>query len=380
MAALETRILDGLGGIETPAWDALDRAGHPFVSHAFLHGLEIDGCLRTDLGWRARHVTLWREGRLAAAAPAYRKMNSHGEFVFDHAWADAWQRCGLDYYPKLLGAVPYTPVTGPRLLIAAGEPMETRCALGHALAAEAAARGWSGAHVNFPRAEDAAALETGGWLRREDVQFHWRNPGWATFEDFLAALNAKRRKEIRRERARVTADGWSFEVRPGSGLAEDEIARLHGLYVGTFADKGNYPALTRGFFDRLARDPADPLLAIIGRRAGRIGAMALCLRGPDTLYGRYWGSDDPTPGLHFEACYYQGIDWCIRNRVAVFEPGAQGEHKIARGFLPVTTTSFHWLGEPALRAAVARALERERRAVADYARAAAAHSPFAGPA
>ena len=377
MAALETRVLDGLGAVDAPAWDALDHGGHPFVSHAFLRGLEADGCLRADLGWRAQHVMLWRDGRLVAAAPAYRKMNSHGEFVFDHAWADAWERCGLPYYPKLLGAVPYTPVTGPRLLIAAGEPEETRRALVRALAGDAAARGWSGAHVNFPSGLDAAALEAQGWLRREDVQFHWRNPGWASFDDFLAALNAKRRKEIRRERARVAAEGWVFEARPGSDLAEDEITRLHGLYVGTFADKGNYPALTRAFFARLARDAADPLLAIIGRREGRIGAMALCLRGPGVLYGRYWGSDDPTPGLHFEACYYQGIDWCIRNRVEVFEPGAQGEHKIARGFLPVTTTSFHWLAEPALRAAVARALERERRAVADYARAAAAHSPFA---
>jgi predicted N-acyltransferase len=377
VSALETRVLASLGAGLADAWGALDHGGHPFLAHAFLHGLEADGCLRADLGWRAHHLTLWREGRLVAAAPAYRKMNSHGEFVFDHAWADAWERCGLAYYPKLLGAVPYTPVTGPRLLVAHGEPEETRRALAQALAGEVGARGWSGAHVNFPRALDAAALESAGWLRREDVQFHWRNAGWTTFEQFLEALNAKRRKEIRRERARVAADGWAFEVVPGSALDEASIDRLHGLYVGTFADKGNYPALTRAFFHRLARDAADPLLAVLGRRGGRIGAMALCLRGPDTLYGRYWGSDDPTPGLHFEACYYQGIDWCIRNRVSAFEPGAQGEHKIARGFLPATTTSWHWLVEPALRAAVARALERERQAVAGYAAAAAAHSPFA---
>ncbi|MCE3002480.1 MAG: GNAT family N-acetyltransferase [Xanthomonadaceae bacterium] len=377
MAALQTRVLERLGADLAAAWDALDPGGHPFTTHAFLHGLEADGCLRADLGWRAHHVTLWRGERLVAAAPAYRKMNSHGEFVFDHAWANAWARCGLPYYPKLLCAVPYSPVTGPRLRVAADEPPATRIALAHALGDEAGARGWSGAHVNFPRADDAQALEAAGWLRREDVQFHWTHGGWETFDDFIGALNAKRRKEIRRERSRVAADGWVFETASGACLDEATIDRLHGLYVGTFADKGNYPALTRAFFLRLARDPRDPLLAVIGRRAGRIGAMALCLRGTDTLYGRYWGSDDPTPGLHFEACYYQGIEWCIRHGIRHFEPGAQGEHKIARGFLPAATTSFHWLLEPTLRTAVARALERERRAVAGYAQAAAAHSPFA---
>ncbi|MFO0042314.1 MAG: GNAT family N-acetyltransferase [Pseudomonadota bacterium] len=377
MAALESRALAGLGADLAPAWNALGHDGNPFLSHAFLHGLEADGCLRADLGWRAHHLTLWRDGRLVAAAPAYRKMNSHGEFVFDHAWADAWERSGLPYYPKLLCAVPYTPVTGPRLLVAKGEPDGTRQALARALADEAQARGWSGAHVNFPRDDDSAALAAAGWLRREDVQFHWRNRGWATFEDFLGALNAKRRKEIRRERARVAADGWSFEALPGSALDAASVDRLHGLYVGTFADKGNYPALTRAFFERLARDPDDPLLAVIGRRGGRIGAMALCLRGGGTLYGRYWGADDPTPGLHFEACYYQGIDWCIRHGIAVFEPGAQGEHKIARGFLPATPTSWHWLVDPVLRAAVARALARERLAVTGYPAAAAAPSPVA---
>jgi hypothetical protein len=377
MSPLSTRVLHAIGDEAAAGWDALQAGGNPFVSRAFIGGLESCGCLRPDLGWLAHHVTLWRDGRLVAAAPAYRKLNSHGEFVFDHAWADAHERCGLRYYPKLLCAVPYSPVVGPRLLLAADEPAQTRLALARALREEAEARAWSGAHVNFATPEDDQALADDGWLRREDVQFHWTNAPYASFDEFLGALNAKRRKEIRRERSRVAADGWQFEARRGSELDDAQIARLHALYLGTFLDKGNYPALTAAFFARLARDPADPMLALLGMRGGRIGAMALCLRSGDTLYGRYWGADDATPGLHFEACYYRGIEWCIEQGIARFEPGAQGEHKIARGFLPVTTTSWHWIVDPRLRDAIARSLVRERAAVAGYARAAAAHSPFA---
>jgi predicted N-acyltransferase len=377
VAEFEVRVLPGLGAELAEAWAALDTGSNPFVSHAFLSGLEAHGCLRAELGWRAQHLTLWRDGRLVAAAPAYRKQNSHGEFVFDHAWADAYARSGLDYYPKWLCAVPYSPVTGPRLLLARSEPPATRLALAHALREDTTRRGWSSAHVNFGLPADGEALEADGWVRREDVQFHWENAGYADFDAFLAALNAKRRKEIRRERAKTVADGWTFETKPGSALDEAEIDRLHGLYVGTFADKGNYPALTAAFFRRIARDPADAMVAIIGRRGGRIGAMALCLRSANTLYGRYWGSDDPTPGLHFEACYYQGIDWCIAQGIACFEPGAQGEHKLARGFLPTLTRSWHWIAHAQLRAAITSAVERERRAVAGYFAAASEHSPFA---
>lgn len=359
------------------AWDALSGGAHPFTTHAFIAGLEADGCLRAELGWRAQHVALHDDDGLLAVAPAYRKENSHGEFVFDHAWADAYARLGLDYYPKLLCAVPYSPVTGPRLRTRDGASPDTAVRLAQALREVAGTRGWSGAHVNFPCAADASALEADGWLQREDVQFHWCNRDWPDFEAFLGALNAKRRKEIRRERAMVAVQGWAFEARLGSTLDDAEIARIHALYVGTFADKGNYPALTARFFERLARDPRDSLVAFLGRRQGRIGAMALCLRSVDTLYGRYWGSDDPTPGLHFEACYYQGIAWCVANGIARFEPGAQGEHKIARGFLPALTTSWHWIADPRLRTAIAAALRRERAAVAGYFASAARHSPFA---
>jgi hypothetical protein len=371
------RVHDRAAGIPAAAWDALDGGDHPFTTHAFIAGLEEDGCLRAELGWRAHHVALHDDAGVLAVAPAYRKDNSHGEFVFDHAWADAYARLGMDYYPKLLCAVPYSPVVGPRLRVRVGAAEGSATRLAQALREHAGSLGWSGAHVNFPREPDAVALEADGWLRREDVQFHWHNRDWPDFEAFLGALNAKRRKEIRRERAQVAAHGWTFEARTGSRLDDAEIDRLHALYVGTFADKGNYPALTARFFHRLARDPRDPLVAFLGRRNGRIGAMALCLRSADTLYGRYWGSDDPTPGLHFEACYYQGIAWCIAHGLAAFEPGAQGEHKIARGFLPTLTTSWHWIVDPRLRAAIEAALRRERAAVAGYRDAAARHSPFA---
>jgi predicted N-acyltransferase len=352
---------------------------HPFVDPAFLAGLETTRCLRPELGWRPRHLTLVDEGRIVALAPAYEKRNSHGEFVFDHAWADAHHQLGIAYYPKLLCAVPYTPVTGPRLLVARGatDPDALRRRLLEALAEDAARAGWSSAHVNFVTEAELAAGRALGWIERSDVQYHWRNAGYRDFDDFLAALRHKRRKEIRRERARVAADGWRFECRPGHELDRGTIAILHGLYVQTFIDKGNVPALTRAFFEHLAGTLGPRLLAILGFRAGRLGAMALCLRSRDTLYGRYWGTDDPSPALHFETCYYQGLEYCIRERLARFEPGAQGEHKIARGFLPARTHSLHWIAHPELRRAIAAACERERRWLDDYQAAAARASPFA---
>lgn len=373
---LRLRISTALAGIQRAAWDALDTGDNPFVGYRFLEGLERHGCIRSDLGWTPCHFTLWRDAVLVAAAPAYLKGNSHGEFVFDHSWAEAHARIGLAYYPKLLVAVPYSPVPGPRLLVRPDEPESTRVALAAALVAEAARRGLSSAHVNFAGEQDSAAFEAGGWLARHDWQFHWHHRGYADFDGFLNALNAKRRKEIRRERRRFEDPRWHFQWRSGDELDAEEIDFVHACYARAFSEKGNHPALTRGFFAHLAAKQADNVNALIVREHGERVAMAFFLRSRDALYGRYWGAQRYVPALHFECCYYRGIEHCIANGIARFEPGAQGEHKLARGFMPALTRSWHWIAEPRLREAIARSLERERAWLAGYRDSLLAHTPY----
>lgn len=374
--SLTARIHHSLAEIAAADWAQLATHGSPFLAHAFLDGLERTGCIRRELGWRPHHVALYRDDVLVAAAPCYLKANSHGEFVFDFSWAQAHERAGLPYYPKLLVAVPYTPVTGPRLLVRDDQPEATRDALVAAIEAERARLRASSVHANFVRIDDAVALARAGWLARGDWQFHWENRGYATFDDFLAALNHKRRKEIRRERARFASADWSFEWRDGSALNDAAIDFIHECYVTTFAEKGNYPALTREFFAHLAHALPAQVRACIARHEGRPTAMTFCLRDGETLYGRYWGSVATVPLLHFEACYYQGIAHCIANGIARFEPGAQGEHKIARGFLPSPTRSFHRIAHDGLRSAIARSLALEAHHDTRYRDAAMAHSPY----
>ncbi len=368
--------------IPAAAWDALHvpaagpDAASPFLRHAFLDGLEATGCLRPDWGWVPRHASLWDGDTLVAAAPAYLKGNSHGEFVFDHAWAAAHARYGLPYYPKWLVGVPYSPVTGPRVL---ARDDDARRALVAAMAAQAEADGLSSLHLNFLPAAEAAAVDAAGgrWLARHDVQYHWRaDPAWGSLEDMLAAMWPKKRKNIRQERERVAREGWRFRVVHGDEAGEAELAAMHRFYLSTFLDKGNHPALSLDFLRHLARAMPRALVLVLGERAGRIAAGALCLRGGDTLYGRYWGCDEDSPGLHFEACYYQGIAYCLREGLARFEPGAQGEHKIARGFLPVLTHSRHRVFAPGFDDALARWCDEERRDTLRYRDAVAAHSPF----
>lgn len=371
--ALEVRWLDGLHAVPARAWDALAGTDHPFVRHAFLAGLESTGSLQAVLGWRPHHLTLWQGGALVAAAPCYVKTNSHGEFVFDHAWAHAYARYGLRYYPKLLCGVPYSPVTGPRLL--APTPF-LRQALVKELATACADDGYASAHVNFYTAPDDAAFGD-DWLERVDVQYHWRNPGdWRTFDDYLAAMDHRHRKNIRQERAKVARSGLTFRVLHGDEATDDDLAAMHRFYRTTFADYGNRPALTLGFFRHLAREIPRQLVLVLADRDGSPVAGALSLRGGDTLYGRYWGAVEQHPGLHFEACYYQGIDYCLREGVAVFEPGAQGEHKLARGFLPAFVRSRHWIAEPAFRDTLGDWCRDEREAVRGYAARLLHSTPF----
>ncbi len=370
------RLFESLCSVPAQAWDALHDGRNPFVTHAFLSGLEEHGCLRDDWGWSPQHLTLWEGGELVAAAPGYVKTNSHGEFVFDHAWAHAYERYGRDYFPKFLCAVPYSPVTGPRLL---ARRIEHRRALLDAVSDLTRTAGLSSAHVNF-HAEDEEPAFPAEWLRRLDVQYHWRNDaGWTTFEEFLGAMNHKHRKNIRQERTKVTRAGVTFRIIHGDEASEDDLATMFGFYLQTFAEYGNSPALTLEFIRHLAREMPRSLVVFLAEQDGAAIAGALCLRGGETLYGRYWGAAMQLPGLHFEACYYQGIDYCLREGLRVFEPGAQGQHKIARGFLPTFVRSRHFIADPVFAEALGRWCTEEAESVRGYAAMLEAHSPFRSP-
>jgi predicted N-acyltransferase len=367
------RVLKRLADIAPSAWDALHDGRNPFVTHAFLSGLEQHGCLRAGWGWTPQHLTLWDGDALVAAAPGYLKANSHGEFVFDHAWVHAYARYGRGYFPKWLGAVPYSPVTGPRLLARDDAVRRTLVA---AIAAHARATALSSAHVNFHELHEEAAFDA-DWLPRIDVQYHWRNDaGWRDFDEFLAAMDHKHRKNIRQERARVQRSGVVFRTIHGADASGADLAAMHGFYLQTFAEYGNSPALTMEFFRHLADAMRRELVLFFAELAGEAIAGALCLRGGDTLYGRYWGATRQLSGLHFETCYYQGIDYCLREGLRVFEPGAQGEHKIARGFLPAFVRSRHWIADPAFAAALRAWCMEEAESVRSYAAMLATHSPF----
>ncbi|MEA9787231.1 GNAT family N-acetyltransferase [Xanthomonas campestris pv. raphani] len=360
-----------LAEIPAGAWDSLHDGAHPFVSHAFLEGMEREGCLRPDWGWQALHLTLWDGDTLVAAAPGYLKNNSHGEFVFDHAWAHAYASYGQDYFPKWLCGVPYSPVTGPRLL---GDPRwHTHLLDGMRTLVESA--GLSSAHVNFYPANEDAAF-TAEWLERNDLQYHWHNAtGWADFEAYLAAMNHKHRKNIRQERAKVQRAGVRFRVLHGGEASVEELQAMYGFYLKTFNEYGNSPALTSEFLQHLAQHLPRQLVMFLAELDEQPIAGALCLRGGDTLYGRYWGGE-ALPGLHFETCYYQGIEYCLREGLTRFEPGAQGQHKIARGFLPTLVRSRHWIADPGFREPLAQWCADERAAVAQHAVELAEHSPF----
>lgn len=372
------RIHRVLSEIPAAAWDALHDGRNPFIAHGFLHGLEATGCLRDDWGWTPLHLGLWEGEALVAAAPGYLKTNSHGEFVFDQAWAQAYAQHGLRYYPKWLCAAPYSPVTGPRLL---ARDEETKRRLLDAIPGFIEHAGLSSAHINFHGDADEALF--GGdtpderWLLREDIQYHWRNDaGWATFEDYLGAMDRKHRRNIRQERRKVHEAGISFRIVHGDEAADDDLAAMHGFYLQTFADYGNSPALTLGFLRHLARTMPRQLVIVLAEREGAAITGALCLRGGDTLYGRYWGAAERHPGLHFETCYYQGIDYCLREGLTRFEPGAQGRHKLARGFLPTLVRSRHHVVDPRFARALRDWCAEERREVRHHLQQLQAHSPF----
>lgn len=365
-------ILDSLSTVAASEWDALAE-GHPLLSHAFLHALHESRCTGADSGWAPCHVTHWKNGALAGAMPLYLKAHSYGEYVFDWAWADAYHRNGLDYYPKLLCAVPFTPVTGPRLMAPSAAEREV---LANAALAFARDSGLSSLHCLFPRAHEAAILESAGMMLRATVQFHWCNQEFADFDDFVARMNHEKRKKIRQERRRVRDAGISFRWIRGAEASEEEWRFFVDCYNRTYRTHHSTPYLNLEFFLRLAAVMPGNLLLILAYRNSRPVAAAFNIIGREALYGRYWGATEFHSGLHFETCYYQAIEFCIVNRIAVFEGGAQGEHKLARGLLPVRTVSAHWLARPEFAEAVTRFLQRETRGIEHYVDELAEHSPF----
>ncbi len=376
-APMELHALTAIDAIEPERWDALNGTDNPFLQHAFLHALEVHGAVSKSNGWAPQHLVLFDDERLVAAAPAYLKANSWGEFVFDFAWANAYAQHGLEYYPKLVVAVPYSPVNGPRLLLDPSYPADTlRTALADGARSLAEQLNLSSVHILFPLQQEQAALGEAGYLHRLGCQFHWRNRGYVDFEAFLADFTAKKRKNIRRERRLVADQGITLHTLHGHDIDSALWANLHRFYVNTFDSHGNIPVISQACFETLAEQLGEQMVVFVAKLDDQPIATAICLRSQDTLYGRYWGALDEYPGLHFETCYYQGIDYCIRHGLERYEPGAQGEHKIARGFLPVLTHSAHYLLDDPFHDAVARFLERERPAVQAYASTLRDEGPF----
>ena len=379
---LKAEVVGRIADVAAGEWDALDRSGHPFTRHAFLATLESTGCVGEDTGWIPAHLVVRdsRRGTLVAAVPQYLKTHSWGEFVFDWSWAQSYLRAGLDYYPKQLAAVPFTPVTGPRLLVGSGvaatDVTDLREALAGLLLETARRAGASGAHVNFTIEDDQAALERAGFLRRHDCRFLWRNRGYDTFEGFLATFRADKRKKARRERRKVAEAGIVFRTLAGEDIDPTLWRVVFGFSERTFLRHGNGHYLNVEFLEQVSRALPGSIVVKLAERHGRAVAASIFFEGGGGLYGRYWGAAAHEDSLHFEACYYQGIEHCIARSLAFFDPGTQGEHKIARGFEPTRTLSAHWLEDPGFRAAVARYLERERQAIDGYIASAAEHLPF----
>ena len=359
---MEIHIHDSLGAIDARQWNALNPDNNPFLRYEFLHALETAACLGEEHGWFPRHFALRdKRGDLIAACPAYIKTNSYGEFVFDWSWADAYEQHGLRYYPKLVSSIPYTPAAGQRILVHPEHrheqlaPVIARTALKFAEDSEL-----SGIHWLFTNNTDTEILENSGLHLRLGCQYHWQNHNYATFEDFLAACTSKRRKTIRRERRSVAEQNLELETRSGDSLSAEEWETVCDLYVSTFDRKWGEASLNQTFFETIGQTMGDAVVIVFARLEGEIVACSVMLKSRDTLYGRYWGCYRQFRDLHFEACFYQGIEYCIRHRLQHFEPGAQGEHKITRGFVPTRTWSAHKLFHPGFDQAIGRYVEQER--------------------
>lgn len=372
------RLVGSIAEIGRTAWDACAGPDNPFIAYDFLHALEESGCVGGESGWLPQHLVLQGpDGGTEGVMPLYLKGHSQGEYVFDHGWAEAFMRAGGRYYPKLQCSAPFSPVTGPRLLTAPGvDPAITREALLSAAVQAVQSLGVSSLHVTFALEDEWKTMGGKGFLLRIDQQFHWLNEGYATFDDFLARLASRKRKAIRRERRDAVPDDMEIEVLSGPDLTEAHWDAFYDFYVDTGARKWGRPYLNRRFFSLLGARMGDAVVLMLARRAGRYVAGALNLRGGDTLYGRYWGAIEDHPFLHFELCYYRAIDFAIAHGLRRVEAGAQGPHKLSRGYMPTPTFSAHWIAHEGLRDAVARFLEQERRLVSADMAALGDYGPF----
>ncbi|MGB3875572.1 MAG: GNAT family N-acetyltransferase [Shinella zoogloeoides] len=384
--AVRIRIETSFADIPAEDWARLAGASrgdarepyNPFVSHAFLSSLEESGCAVAETGWLGQHLLLEGEdGALRGALPVYLKSHSQGEYVFDHGWADAFERAGGRYYPKLQAAIPFTPATGPRLLHRTGEPVvETQAALAEGLKELTRRHGVSSAHSTFVPETEMPVFEAAGYLHRTDQQFHFINAGYGAYEDFLETLASRKRKALKKERRAALEHGIEIDWLTGSDLTESVWDQFFAFYMDTGSRKWGRPYLNRRFYSLIGERMADDILLVMARREGRYIAGAINFIGGDTLYGRHWGCIEDHPFLHFEVCYHQAIDFAIEKRLTRVEAGAQGEHKLARGYLPVTTHSAHYIAHAGLRRAVADYLERERQDVEMMGDYLAEHGPF----
>jgi len=361
---LEVKLVQGIDELAPERWDACIGADQPFLSHAFLSALEASGSACQDTGWLPLHAVVEQDGRLLGCAPMYMKSHSYGEYVFDWGWANAYERAGGRYYPKLQVSVPFTPVPGPRLLLAPDAGPEVRTALARGLVGVAEQLGVSSLHVTFCREPEWDVLAAAGLLKRRGVQYHWHNRGYGTFDDFLGTLKSSKRKTIRKERARVAAQGVTLEALTGAALTREIWDVFYPFYRNTVDQRWGTAYLRKRFFYRLGETMADKVVLIMARHSGRYIGGALNLVGDDTLYGRVWGCRQEFEFLHFEACYYQAIDFAIAHGLARVEAGAQGPHKLQRGYEPVPTYSAHWIRDEGFKDAVERFLAQERREMA----------------
>ena len=358
------RVVARIAEIPAPEWDACAGAENPFLGHAFLDALEESGSATRQSGWLPQHLAVDdAAGRLLGAAPLYLKSHSYGEYIFDHGWAAAYERAGGSYYPKLLSAVPFTPVTGPRLLVRPGAPEGTVEALIAAMIEVARQHEVSSLHVNFPAKPDLDRLVGAGFLQRTSRQFHWTNDGYESFDDFLASLTSRKRKSIKKERREAVADGTVVHTLTGAEIETRHWDAFFRVYRATGSRKWGSPYLTRSFFDLIGRRMAEKIVLVMAERQGKFVAGALNFIGADTLYGRNWGCLGHERFLHFEACYYRAIEFAIARGLKRVEAGAQGEHKIQRGYLPTPTWSAHWIPDPSFRRAIEDFLRRERLAI-----------------
>ncbi|MBN9582681.1 MAG: N-acetyltransferase [Afipia sp.] len=378
--AITLEAISSAGQITADDWNACahpDGQYNPFVSHAFFTALEASGSAAPRTGWAPRHLVARSGGKVTGIVPCYLKNHSQGEYVFDHGWADAYERAGGSYYPKLQASVPFTPATGPRLLVRRDADATQVCDhLAAGLIALCNATHASSVHVTFAREDEWTFLAKHGFLQRTDQQFHWHNQGYATFEDFLATLASRHRKAIRRERRDALADGITIHPLTGRDITAEAWDAFFEFYMETGSRKWGRPYLTRDFYHRIAATMADDVLLVMARRDGRWIAGAINFIGSDALFGRHWGAIEHHPFLHFEVCYYQAIDFAIQRGLKRVEAGAQGEHKIARGYLPQTTYSAHYIADPALRRAVRDYLKHERGYVQDAVRELTEAGPF----